>query len=333
MMMKKNVLIMAHLPSIINRDKAFEALLLERGYIVDRAYVPLNDPEAIKKAVYGYEIAACADEYWGEDVLNFLKGSLKMVCRLGSGVDNIDIAAATKAGVAVTNTIGSNATAVAEMAVAYILALTRGVIRTDRHVRRGEWGGYRGNELSSLTVGLVGSGNIGRNVVSMLKGFGCRVIIYDLFHDDVWAEKNGVRYVSLGELLGTSDVISLHVPLTEKTFHMVDAAFLAGMKRTAFLVNTSRGRVVCEKDLYTALKENVISGAALDVFEDEPTPGDNPLLTLDNVIAGSHCGAASFQTLEKNAVMATQNIEDFYNGVDTRYVVNPDYKKYVYSLV
>ena len=217
--------------------------------------------------------------------------SLQVVARYGVGTDNVDLAAAQARGIIVTNTPGANATAVAELTVALLLLLARPVLSAAAATREGGWPRTSGLSLSGKTVGLVGFGAIGRSVAQLLRGFGCRLLAADPWCDLDRAAGLGVSVVALDALLGGSDFVSLHAPVTPKTRGMVDAAFLARMRPGAALVNTARGELVDEVALYEALASGRVRGAALDAFAAEPPGKDNPLLSLANVIATPHMGA------------------------------------------
>lgn len=220
---------------------------------------------------------------------------LRVIGRAGVGVDNIDIAAASRRGIAVFNAPGGNTIAAAELTMALMLSVARGLTAADRSVRAGEWdrSRFRGVELHGRTLGIVGAGRIGSEVTLRCEAFGMRAILYDPYVPKERARELGATLVGFDELLETSDVISLHVPLTEETRDLIDASVLERMKRTAFLVNTSRGGVIVEDDLAKALDNDVIAGAALDVYETEPLSIDSPLRQAKNLVLTPHLGAST----------------------------------------
>ncbi len=231
--------------------------------------------------------------------------SLRAIANVAVGYDNIDLAAARERGIVVTNTPDVLTNAVAEFTWAMILAVTRRVAEGDRAVRRGAWKGWAldympGMELSGKQLGLVGRGRIGRAVAAKAAAFGMRVAFAK--HD-----------VSLDELLVTSDVISLHVPLTDGTRHLIDRKSLVRMKRSAYLVNTSRGQVVDEDALAWALHEGLLAGAALDVYEREPAVHPD-LLTHENVVLAPHIGSATRETRTAMAELAVRNVIEVLAG-------------------
>lgn len=272
-------------------------------------------------------------ESWTETMFKQLP-SLKCIMKSGAGLDAIDIEAATKCGIAIANTPGQNAHAVADMTACMILSLLRRNVKADTFVRAGKWGKEEMNyqlchELSTLTVGLLGFGAIARRVAKILSGFGCKFIAYDIKPDLKIADQLNVELLSFEEVVQQADIISLHVPLTEDTKYCINAKTLAMMKPTAMLVNTSRGAVIHEKDLYDALKNGVIQAAALDVYEQEPPEEDNPLFTLDNIQFTHHMGTGTFEAMENMYMACAKQTIQFFNNEIVPYIVNPEYKNYL----
>lgn len=247
---------------------------------------------------------------------------LRVIARVGVGVDSIDLAAATAAGVAVTITPGANEAAVADHTVALMLAAVRRVAEQDAAVRRGEWsrtGSDAAWELSDATVGLVGYGRIGRLVAQRLRGFGVRVV----FSDPEQEPDHGARRVSLDELLRDADIVSLHAPLLPTTRSLIGPRELALMRPSAVLVNTARGGVVDEAALVDALEHGRLRAAALDVFEDEP-PAGSRLLSLRNVVLTPHIGGISDRSIREMTGRATASVLDVLAGRMPRHLANPD---------
>ncbi|HKK16005.1 MAG TPA: phosphoglycerate dehydrogenase [Gammaproteobacteria bacterium] len=221
-------------------------------------------------------------------------GLLKVIGRAGIGTDNIDITTATERGIVVLNTPDANATTTAELAIAHILSLCRHLPAADRSVRNGEWQRSRfiGTEVSDKVLGIIGFGTIGRIVASRAIGLRMKVLGYDPFvTGEVFAEAN-VEPVSLETLLAAADIVTLHCPLVEKTRHLINRETLQQMKHGARLVNCARGDLVDESALYDALQDGRLSGAALDVYAQEP-PLNSPLLKLENVVFTPHLGAST----------------------------------------
>ena len=256
-------------------------------------------------------------------------GPLRILSNYGAGVDNIDLALATEQGIVVTNTPDPVTEPTAELAMALMLALVRRVAETDRHLRQDRrqvrWGVMEnlGMTLEGKTLGIVGMGRIGRATARRAHPFGMKIVYHQRHRlPEEEEQRYDAAYLTLEELLTTADVVSLHIPLTEETRHLIDAAALKMMKPTAVLVNTARGAVVDEQALIGALKKGTIAGAALDVFEHEPEIPD-ALLTLDNVVAVPHIGTATLDTRIAIGRQAAQNILDFFEGKELKYCVNP----------
>jgi D-3-phosphoglycerate dehydrogenase len=214
---------------------------------------------------------------------------LRVVARLGTGTDTVDVDAAARRGITVLTTPDATTDAVAELAVGLMLASLRGISTADRRLRAGEWKPHLGGLLRGRVVGIIGFGRIGRRVAELVGAFGARVTFFDPLHD-----RNDPRRVdSLGSLVATSDIVTLHAPLAEATRHMIDAAVLAGMKPGALLVNAARGELVDEAALLAALREKRIS-AAVDCYATEPYSG--PLRECDNVVLTAHMGSLTAET-------------------------------------
>lgn len=253
-------------------------------------------------------------------------------CRLiqqpSAGYQQIDVEAAKSKGIPVANAGGANDVAVAEYTVMVGLALLRSLFWADRHTRAGEWPQMAISqvgcvELQGKTWGIVGLGRIGKEVARRLRPFGCK----QLYHDVIRAprdveEELGVSYCELERLLETSDIVSLHVPLTPQTHHLIGERELKLLGRSGFLINVARGEVVDEKALVEALKEKKIKGAAIDVFEVEPPPADHPLFSLDNVIVTSHVAGVTDEARRRIMQLTTENVARVLAGESPLNVVN-----------
>jgi len=245
---------------------------------------------------------------------------LKVIAKHGVGVDNIDLAAATAAGVVVTNTPGANEAAVAELTIALMLALARHLVKHHQVVSQGGWTRQVGTEVAGKTLGLIGCGAIGQEVVKRARGLGMEVIFYRRTPTEV----PGATQVSLDELLARSDYVSVHVPYTPETHHILNAEAFAKMKDGVYIINTARGGTVDEAALYKALVAGKVAGAALDARPKEPPPPDDPLHTLDNVILSPHAGATTREAVLRMAKMATENLLAVLRGERAPNVVNPE---------
>jgi phosphoglycerate dehydrogenase-like enzyme len=252
--------------------------------------------------------------------------NLKVVARMGVGYDQVDVAAATRHGVAVAMAFGTNHEAVADHAFALIAALGCQLFPYHDKVMAGRWGGSIHASHWQSTVGIVGLGRIGRAVARRCKGFEMRVLAYDTAKDEAYAKANGIEYVPLERLLAESDFVSVHTPHDAATDKIINRERLALMKRSAYLVNTSRGGTVDEAALIEALREGQIAGAGLDVFEIEPLPADSPLRELKNVILSPHSAGSNRRSVADMLERCALNIIAIGEGRDPgdQYVLNPE---------
>jgi D-3-phosphoglycerate dehydrogenase / 2-oxoglutarate reductase len=250
--------------------------------------------------------------------------NLKAIGRAGIGVDNIDVEAATKRGILVANAPASNTVAAAEHTLALMLAAARRIPAADTSLRGGEWNrsAFKGVEVSEKTLGLVGLGHVGTIVARGAVGMGMRVLAYDPYvSEDRMRSMNVESAESLDEIFEHSDFVSLHVPRTPQTAGMVDAGALEKMKPTAYLINVARGGIVDETALYNALKEGTIAGAALDVFQEEPTT-DSPLFALPNVVVTPHLGASTAEAQDRAGVTAAEQVASALRGAVPMHAIN-----------
>ncbi|MBX0299553.1 phosphoglycerate dehydrogenase [Cryobacterium sp. 1639] len=240
---------------------------------------------------------------------------LKVIARAGVGLDNVDIKAATAAGVMVVNAPTSNIISAAELTVGHILSLARHIPPAHGALAQGQWkrSKYTGIELYEKTVGIIGLGRIGALVAARLQAFGVNIIAFDPYITSARAQQLGVHPVTLDELLEQSDFVTIHMPKTPETTGMISAPQLKLMKPTAFVVNVARGGLIDEADLYTALVEGTIAGAGLDVFVNEPPTG-SPLLGLDNLISTPHLGASTDEAQEKAGVSVAKSVRLALSG-------------------
>lgn len=259
-------------------------------------------------------------EKFDEEVVNAAGPRLRGICQIAVGFDNINVKAATAKGILVTNTPGVLTETTADYAFTLMVATARRIAEADKYVKSGQWKvpwGLTmlvGQDIWGKTLGIVGIGRIGSAVAKRAKGFNMRIIYYDVFRNEQVEKELGVEYVPLEKLLKESDFVSVHVPLTPETHYLMNEERLRVMKKTAVLVNTSRGPVVDEKALYKALKEGWIWAAGLDVWEKEPVDMNNPLLKLSNVTAAPHIASGSIATRTRMAVMAAENMVAILEG-------------------
>jgi phosphoglycerate dehydrogenase-like enzyme len=281
----------------------------------------LNEEETLR-ALAGVSASLAGSEPYTARVLA-AHPQLKVIARVGVGYDAVDLEAATRAGVAVTITPGTNQGSVAEHTFALMLALTKDLVAQHLGVKAGGWPRGTNLPLRGKTMGLAGLGRIGKAVATRALGFEMEVIAHDPFPDAAWAAAHRVALVSLERLLEESDFLSLHMPALPETAHLINARTLARMKPTAFLLNTSRGAVIDERALYDALKAKRLAGAGLDVFEEEP-PGRTPLAELDNVVLTPHAAGTDVQSRDDMARSAAEAIVSLSRGEwPAEKVVNP----------
>ena len=257
------------------------------------------------------------------DILEHAK-KLKIIARAGVGVDNIDVEYATERGIIVVNSPDASSISVAELTMGLMLAAARNIPQATASLKRGEWDrkSFKGIELYGKTLGVIGLGRIGQQVVKRAKAFGMNIVGYDPYIPEEVARDLGVKLLDdLNELCKVSDFITLHVPLTPKTRHIIGKEQISLMKRNAIIVNCARGGLIDERALYEALKEGRIRAAALDVFEEEP-PRNNPLLTLDNVIGTPHQGASTEEAQKSAGILVAEQIVKILRGEPAENVVN-----------
>lgn len=240
---------------------------------------------------------------------------LRIIARAGVGLDNVDVAAATTQGIMVVNAPTSNITSAAELAVSLLLASARNIVPANIALKKGEWkrSKFTGIELSEKTIGIVGFGRIGVLVAQRLAGFGVHLIAYDPFVQPAKAATHNVRMVSLDELLEQSDFITVHLPKTPETAGLIGEEALKKVKPTVRIINASRGGIVNEQALFTALKEGRVAGAGIDVYDSEPCT-DSPLFTLDQVVSTPHLGASTDEAQEKAGIAVAKSVRLALSG-------------------
>ncbi len=315
-------------PHLHSRPGTYRDVLEQAGLEV--VYPPAGqsmfDIERLKAALVGIDAVLASVEPYTKDVLN--SASLKVIARMGVGYDAVDVPAATKLGVAVTTTPGTNEHSVAETAIALITGVYRGLPWRYQEVVRGQWSKRKLPRLAGKTIGLVGLGRIGRATAWRCQGLGLKVIGYDPYPDEKWAAEQNVRLCSFEELLAESDIVSLHLPATAETFDIINRDTLAKMKPRSVLINTSRGALVDEDALAEALRSGHLMAAGLDVFKVEPLPTDSPLLTIENILFLPHIAGLDDESEEAMGRMAAQCIADLYQGVWPEVcVVNPQVRE------
>lgn len=241
---------------------------------------------------------------------------LRLLSLWGTGTDNVDLAAAARHGVTVTNTPGVSAFSIAEHALALMLAVARRIPRIDNEVRQGQWPRGQAAQMHGKTMGIIGLGAVGRQFARLGQGIGMRVIAWTMHPDPAL----GFEMVSLDELLRTSDVVSVHLRLSEETRDFIGRPELEKMKPTAVLINTARGAIVDEEALVAVLSEGRIAGAGLDVFGVEPLPAGHALTRLENVVLTPHSAGVTPEALEAGLALSIENVWNFLSGRPTNVV-------------
>jgi D-3-phosphoglycerate dehydrogenase len=320
--MTHRIIIPDDFPRAISGTKAEEKLktLGTVQIYLDKAKSQEELIERIREAEVLINIRAYT--HLNPEVLSLCR-NLRLISIWGTGTDNVDLESARKMGITVTNTPGANALSVAEHTIAILLSLARQIPLLDREVRSGKWPRVEMVQLSGKVLGLLGLGAIGRHVARMGKGLGMEVIAWTFHPSPERAKESGVRFVSKEELLRSSDVVSLHLLLTDETRGFFKKGDFNLMKPTAFFVNTARAGLIEPEALYEALRSKRIAGAALDVYDQEPLPPGHPLTTLPNVVFTPHNSGLTPEAVINGLMMAVENVEAFLagKGVNPAYVV------------
>ncbi len=280
---------------------------------------PLKGDELLKRleGVDGY-IAGL--DYITADVVKQMPASVKVISRYGAGVDRVDIPACKERGIIVTNTPAANATAVCEMAFGLMLCAARNIPALHKAVEAGQWPRSNGMELAGKTLGIVGLGAIGKRLALRAKAFEMNVIAFDPYFDAEFGKKNDIVCMDIDELFKAADVVSLHVPLTDSTRHMVDAKRIQEMKRGSIIINTARGGLIDEEAAAEAVKSGQLRGLGLDAFEQEPLT-DSPLKNLPGVVFTPHAGGHTTQAISRMGMMAVDNCIQVLSGQTSPYEI------------
>lgn len=302
-------------------NKGLEILGRAKNLKVD--IKPGLPPEELKKIIGEYDAIIIRSETKLKGDIIEAADHLKVIGRAGIGLDNVDLPAATKKGIVVMNTPQENAIAAAEHTIAMMFSVARKVPQATASMKAGKWEKkkFMGVELYNKTFGIIGIGVIGTVVADRARGLKMKVIAFDPYLSKEAAEKKGVELVPLDDLLGRSDFISIHTPLTDETRNLIDKNAFAKMKNGVILINCARGGIINEKDLYDAMKEGKVAGAALDVFEKEPAIG-NPLLELEQVVSTPHLGASTGEAQENVSIAIVQQVVDYLLLGEARNAVN-----------
>ncbi len=282
--------------------------LSKAGFYVD--YRPQITKEELLKVIGSYDAVIVRSRTKITKEVIELGKKLKVIGRAGVGLDNIDVKTAKERNIKVLNAPEALSNAVAELTIGLMISLARGIHKGHLHLRKGEWikNQLLGTELYGKTLGIIGFGRIGRRVAKLAHALGMKILVYDIVKPEEEELRSvEAKLVSLDELLSSSDFVSLHVPATPETYHLINEEKLRKMKKDAYLINTSRGSVVNEEDLVRALREGWIKGAALDVFEEEP-PKNEALLSLENVLLTPHIGSQTKEAQVQTAISIAEKV-------------------------
>ena len=290
------------------------ALLEGKGYEIVRKRGPL--PESRMLVLAGdFDAFLCGDDAVTRAVLAKSLPRLKVVAKYGIGLDKVDVAAATEMKIPVTFCPGVNHTTVAEHTFGLLLALYRDIVEEANLVREGKWKRLTGHELMGKTIGVAGLGRIGKEVATRARAFGMTVLGFDTYWDDAFASAHGIeRVADLDDLIRRSDILSLHVNLTPETRGLIGAERLTLFKKDAVLLNCARGELVDSAALAAALDDGRIAGYGADVLDEEPPKPDHPLLKCRRAIITPHIGSRTFESVERQATMAAQNMINILEG-------------------
>jgi glyoxylate reductase len=308
--------------------------MLSKGCIVtlNKKPIPPSRTELLKNVTGKDGILCMLSDRMDAQVMDAAGPNLQVISSYSTGFEHIDVREATSRGIYVTYTADILAEATADLTFALMLACARNVVIGDRYVRENKWkSGWSpdlmlGYNVHGATLGIIGLGRIGSAVAKRAKGFDMKIVYHNRNRNWQLESELDARYVELDELLAQSDFVSIHANLNSGSCRLIDKSKLKLMKKTAFLVNTARGRIVKEADLAIALKAGQIAGAALDVFETEPLPRSSPLMKIKNVVLLPHIGSATYQTRSKMAEVAAKNLLDVLadKEPDPRFLVNPE---------
>ncbi|MDN3954821.1 phosphoglycerate dehydrogenase [Sporolactobacillus laevolacticus] len=276
------------------------------------------NPDKVKEKIRDADIYVLAVTKVNREVLDCAH-SLKLIIKLGTGVDNIDVNYAVEKGIVVSNAPGENAWSVAELVIGYMIALSRKLSLLDSRTKKGAWKHSLGLELSGKTLGILGFGNIGKKIAQITHVFRMNKIAFSNHKDEKMAERLGVSFVTMDQLFSESDYLVISTSLNQTNYHLIDASVFKKMKANAFLINISRGAIIDEVALFDALQTNQIGGAALDVREIEP-PDSVP--NLNNLMVTPHIGGSTIESIQRIANLTLENIRRFSQGESILHVVN-----------
>jgi glyoxylate reductase len=326
--MKKKVYLTRTIP-----EPALSILSKECDIVVNKKPSPPTKKEIITNIRNMDAILCTLSDTIDGEIMDAAGSNLKVISSYSTGYDHIDIEEADRRGIYVTFTSDILAEATADLTFALILSIARRVVEADKFVRKKQWkfgwmpNLFLGSDVNGMTLGIFGLGSIGAAVARRAAGFNMKILYYNRNRVAHQLNHPIANYVDINRLLKESDFLSIHATLNKDSFHFFNEVNFRKMKNTAFLINTSRGQIIYERDLIKALKNKWISGAALDVYEKEPMSFSNPLLRMQNVIILPHIGSATYQVRSKMARVAAENLLNVLKGIEPLYVVNPHLKK------
>ena len=280
-------------------------------YVINPLNKKLTETE-LEGLVSDFDVIIAGTEQITAKVMSKAK-NLKMISRVGIGLDSVDLLTAKKRGISVSYTPDAPAPAVAELTISMMLTLLRSVHVSNSQMHAGQWHRFFGRRLSNVTIGVIGVGRIGKGVIKHLQGFGGpRILTNDINPDQQFIDKYGLEWEEKEYIYKHADIVSLHLPLTSKTKDMVRKRHLLSMKRDAIVINTSRGGIINEKDLYDVMQSDHLSGAAIDVFDEEPY--DGPLKEIERCLLTAHMGSMSIDCRTRMEIEATEEVVRFLTG-------------------
>ncbi len=308
---KKNILLTSY-PFCCKNDEPFK-LLQKNGFTIIGSVID-NKKKLTKEEIISYignaDAVIAGTEKYDSEILKYAE-KLKLISRLGIGLDNIDFKETRKRKITVAYTPDAPSKAVAELTIGLMITAGRRVLNVDKDLRNEKWNRFVGLDISNKTIGIIGLGRIGRLLLKFLRPFNCKILVNDIKPDTDFIKKNNLFFCSKYQIYKKSDIISLHIPLTPKTYNMIKLKQLQIMKNNCVLINTSRGGIINENDLYNHLQYASEFYAAVDVFQNEPYTGK--LCSLHNIILTPHLGSCSEHSRYLMELGAVQNIIDFYN--------------------
>lgn len=283
--------------------------------IINHKEMPFLTFEELSQVMGDIDGVVLGLDDWTEEVFK-LSPKLKALAKFGVGVDNIDLEAAKRHGIKVINAKGKNANAVAELCLCFMLDSLRQASWLNGELKQGKWHRFVGHDISGMTIGLLGFGDIARRVAKKLMGFDVNIIAYDMFPNEEAARELNVTLVNKEDVLRNSDILSIHIPCTEENLHIMNKETFAMMKPGSYFINTARGGLVDTEALCDAVESGHLAGAATDVYEEEPLSMDSRILKIPNIITTPHTGAETAEVYKNVALYTAQEVIDVLDGKD-----------------